>query len=120
MSGLDSEDESRDRSVYQVTHCAFRSEFVVASSHEEATDAAAGGWDAGDYVYGNVEPGDEVCHVARLSEMPQIGETTVQRLLNADSPVPLGPSADPDTIQKGDVTRLRNRLEDPRTRPSRY
>lgn len=102
---------SDDLGVYKVDHLAFRTEYVVAESREEANRNAACGYDCGEFVYGDTEPGDRVCDVDDLDELDHIGSVTVARLLDADGPVPLGPASDTDAISKRTVTRLRNQLE---------
>lgn len=110
--------DDTERHVYKVTHCAFKTEFVVASSSEEARENASGGWCTGDYAYGHPSSKPYQAFPAeKLGQIPLVGDKTVQRLLGADSPVPLGPASDTDAIRDADVTRLRNQLETPANRP---
>lgn len=100
-----------DKAVYKVQHLAFRDEFVVASGPNEARESAAGGWDCGEFAYGEAsQAGDRLCDVEELAELPNVGDTTVQRLLEADSPQALGPAAE-SALPKRDQTRLRNALD---------
>lgn len=103
--------EGHNAGIYRVTHCAYKSEYVVASSGEEAREAAAGGFDHGEFVYGEIPAkGDSVAPVTELSNLQNVGETTVERLLDADSPVPFGPASETDALPPRDITRVRNRL----------
>lgn len=101
-----------DRAVYKVVHMAFKTEYVVADSSEEARSASTAGWDTGDYVYGDPsgQP-NPVCPVEDLTQVPLIGDKTVERLLEAETAVSLGPLSDTDALRDADVTRLRNQLD---------
>lgn len=108
-----------NRTVYAVLHQAFKTEYVVAESEKEAQEAAAGGWDTGDYAYGETTgTPNPVCPVEALSQVPMIGTTTIDRLLETESAIPLGPASTVDALPKRDVTRVRNQLENPSTRPN--
>lgn len=97
------------KKLYRVTHVAFCGEYVLASDPDEAKENAVGGFDSGDYVKGHAYKGEPEGPVGRLLELDYIGERTVQRLLDADGPVPLGPASDLPLRQR-DETRLKNRL----------
>lgn len=101
-----------ERFVYKIVHMAFKEEYVVADSPEEAASAGKGGWDTGAYAYGDPsgQP-NPVCSVEELTQVPLVGDKTVQRLLDAESAVSLGPLSDTDALRDADVTRLRNQLE---------
>jgi len=103
-----SESEKR---VYEVTHCAFKTEYVIACDSEEARDAATAGWDTGDYTYGHPYNGRIAAEIGDLAELPGVGGITVQKLLEADSPLSLAPNADTPLRQR-DETRLKNALEE--------
>lgn len=108
------------RMVYEVTHCAFKTEYVVAESQEQAWEAANtghNGWGTGDYDEGEVSSTPHLIGDAEdLQELPQIGSVTVQRLLNSDSAIPLGPRSATRDISDSTATRLRNRLEETKYR----
>ena len=98
--------------VYRVDHLAIKTEYVVAESEDEALDSAAGGWSCGDFAYADADHPTRLCSVLDLAELDGVGGTTIQRLLDADGPVPLGPAS--TALGKRDVTRLRRRLNNQR------
>ncbi len=102
-----------DTAIYLVTHAAFKSEVVIASSEDEAKDNAAGGYDRGDYTYGHTSTLDKLGPVCDLKKLDGIGNGTVHQLLEADAPLGLGPGSDLPLRQR-DETRLKNQVEENR------
>lgn len=106
-----SDTEQSDRAVYRLTHMAFKSEFVIASSEEQAREATRGGYDSGEFTQGSPDYPEKVCEIGELAELDGVGGITVQRLLEADGPLSLGPRGELPLRQR-DHTRLTNAVED--------